>query len=62
MSGRDDASMHWLRAVGVAATVGGLAGYAVGVAVPYPGRAFSITALMVGITLVSITAGKGVAT
>lgn len=32
----------------------GLVGYVAGVYVAYPGRAFSITALMVGITLVAI--------
>ena len=32
--------------------VAGLLGYAVGVYVPYPGRAFSLTAVMVGIGLV----------
>jgi len=31
----------------------GLLAYAVGVAVTYPGRAFSLTALMVGIVLVA---------
>lgn len=38
-----------------AASVGmGLIGYAVGTAVPYPGRAFSLTLTMVGITLLVI--------
>lgn len=55
--GRDDPSMHWLRAAGLAATGLGLAGYAAGVATPYPGRAFSVTAVIVGITLLSITTG-----
>lgn len=32
----------------------GLAGYVAGVAVAYPGRAFSLTAVMVGLTLVAI--------
>ncbi|MFB6268491.1 MAG: hypothetical protein ABEH83_01005 [Halobacterium sp.] len=49
--------MHWLRAAGLAATGLGLAGYAAGVATPYPGRAFSVTAVIVGITLLSITTG-----
>jgi hypothetical protein len=61
VAGRDDQSMHWLRAAGVAVTAAGIAGYVVGTAVPYPGRAFSITALIVGITLLSITAGQEVA-
>ncbi|MFW5939212.1 MAG: hypothetical protein ACOCQU_02060 [Halolamina sp.] len=34
--------------------VAGLLGYAAGVYVPYPGRAFSLTAVMVGIVLVLI--------
>jgi hypothetical protein len=53
--------MHWLRAAGVAVTGAGIAGYVVGTAVPYPGRAFSITGLIVGITLLSITTGQEVA-
>lgn len=32
----------------------GLAGYAVGLAVAYPGRAFSLTAVMVGTALVIV--------
>lgn len=32
----------------------GLVGYVAGIYVEYPGRAFSITALMVGITLIAI--------
>ncbi len=32
----------------------GLVGYGVGVAVPYPGRAFSLTAVALGIVLVAI--------
>lgn len=32
----------------------GILGYVVGLAVPYTGRAFSITALMVGITLAAV--------
>jgi len=54
--------MHWLRAAGVAATVVGVAGYVTGVVTPYPGRAFSVTAVIVGITLLSITAGAEVGT
>lgn len=41
-------------ASGLALTVGGVLGYAAGVATPYPGRAFSVTAVMVGITLLAI--------
>ena len=32
----------------------GLVGYVVGIAGPYAGRAFSITALMVGVALLSV--------
>ena len=32
----------------------GLVGYVVGIYVAYPGRAFSLTAIMVGVTLVAI--------
>jgi hypothetical protein len=41
-------------AAGIALTVLGLVGYAVGVAAPYPGRAFSVTGVMVGLTLVAV--------
>jgi len=34
--------------------VAGLLGYVAGVYVPYPGRAFSLTAVMVGIVLLLI--------
>ncbi|MFC6724123.1 hypothetical protein ACFQE1_06990 [Halobium palmae] len=34
-----------------------LLGYAVGVVVAYPGRAFSLTGLMVGLTLLAIGSG-----
>lgn len=43
---------------GLALTVGGAAGYLVGVDPGYPGRAFSLTALMVGITLLALSAGE----
>lgn len=39
---------------GVALTVLGLGGYVVGLWTPYPGRAFSLTALMVGLTMAAI--------
>ena len=32
----------------------GLTGYAVGVVTPYTGRAFSVTGIMVGVTLLAI--------
>lgn len=46
--------MDRLYLVGAAALVAGGAGYAVGVLTPYPGRSFSVTALMVGIALVVV--------
>ncbi|MFC4358960.1 hypothetical protein ACFO0N_13500 [Halobium salinum] len=33
-------------------------GYLVGVATAYPGRAFSLTGLMVGLTLLAVGAGR----
>jgi hypothetical protein len=57
VSGRDTTGMEWLRAAGAAATVAGVAGYVAGVYVAYPGRAFSITAVVVGVTLLSVSAG-----
>jgi hypothetical protein len=39
---------------GLALTVLGLLGYVAGVLAPYPGRAFSVTGVMVGLTLVAV--------
>jgi len=39
---------------GAGLSVVGLCGYVAGTLVTYPGRAFSLTAIMVGITLVAI--------
>jgi hypothetical protein len=41
-------------AAGLVTTLAGAVGYAAGMATPYPGRAFSVTALMIGITLLAI--------
>ncbi|MFC5365639.1 hypothetical protein [Salinirubrum litoreum] len=41
-------------AAGIALTVLGLVGYVVGVVAAYPGRAFSVTGVMVGLTLVAV--------
>jgi hypothetical protein len=41
-------------AAGIALTVLGLVGYVVGVVAVYPGRAFSVTGVMVGLTLVAV--------
>lgn len=46
--------MNTVMGVGVGLTLLGSAAYALGVVNPYPGRAFSLTALMVGVTLAAI--------
>lgn len=46
--------MHPARALGGLVTVAAVVGYAVGVSAAYPGRAFTLTALMIGITLVAV--------
>lgn len=46
--------MNWSTIAGVALFVAGLAGYVAGVYAAYPGRSFSITAVIVGIALVAI--------
>lgn len=40
--------------VGAVLTLAGVLGYAAGVAVPYPGRSFSLTAVMLGATLYAV--------
>jgi len=49
--------MNRTRAAGVSLTVGGVTGYLAGLAAPYPGRAFSVTAVTVGVTLAAIGSG-----
>lgn len=44
-------SMRTLFLLGVVLVVAGLAGYVVGIAVPYPGRGFSLTAVMAGLAV-----------
>ncbi|NUB90165.1 hypothetical protein HTZ84_17180 [Haloterrigena sp. SYSU A558-1] len=44
-------------AAGLAGTSIGLVGYALGTVVAYPGRSFSITLAMVGVTLLAIGVG-----
>ena len=46
--------MNRVSLVGGVFTVAGLVGYLFGVTVAYPGRAFSVTAVMVGLTLMVI--------
>jgi hypothetical protein len=50
--------MNWPLVGGVALTILSSLGYAVGVAAPYPGRAFSLTGLMVGLALLSVGGGR----
>ncbi|WP_170083319.1 hypothetical protein [Haloarcula rubripromontorii] len=47
--------MNTVLALGLGLTAVGLAGYVAGVAVPYPGRAFSVTALLAGMTLLAVS-------
>lgn len=53
--------MNPLVVAGLLLTVAGIAGYAAGIAVPYPGRAFSVTAFMTGLTLIAIRRATEVA-
>jgi len=43
---------------GLLLTALGVLGYVGGLLVPYPGRAFSVTAVMIGITFVAISDGR----
>lgn len=52
--------MHTAAIAGVVLTAVGLVGYVAGILVPYPGRAFSLTALMLGLTLVAVGPIQGV--
>jgi len=42
-------------AVGAALTVVGVAAYVVGVARPFPGRSFSVAAVMIGVSLLAVS-------
>lgn len=44
---------------GALLAVGGLVGYVIGLAAAYPGRAFSLTALMAGLTIVAVSQASG---
>ncbi|MFA9502474.1 hypothetical protein NP511_13915 [Natrinema thermotolerans] len=46
--------MNRVRLAGVGVAAVGVVGYVVGISVAYAGRAFSLTAIMVGFTLVAI--------
>lgn len=45
--------MNSATVLGLLLTGIGIAGYALGLTTPYPGRAFSITLVMVGVTLLA---------
>ena len=49
--------MHHVQAVGAFLFITGIVGYAIGVVTVYPGRAFSVAGVMVGITLFSVGGG-----
>ncbi|WP_267639319.1 hypothetical protein [Haloarchaeobius amylolyticus] len=46
-------------AAGTALTLLGLMGYGIGLAEPYPGRAFSVTGVMIGLTLAAVGSDFG---
>lgn len=46
--------MDRTRGAGLVITVMSLLGYVGGIVNPYPGRAFSVTGVMVGVTLIAI--------
>jgi hypothetical protein len=46
--------MDSLAAIGPLLVVVGVAGYVAGIASPYPGRSFALTALMVGVALLVV--------
>lgn len=56
--------MNRILAAGLVLTVGGVIGYGIGVAGdvgvvdPYPGRAFTVTGVMIGITLMAVGLGE----
>lgn len=54
----DTSGDGWLFAFGLVLTLTSLAGYAVGVAADYPGRSFTVTGVMVGITLLAVGNAK----
>lgn len=52
--------MNRLLVVGLLLTGVGAVGYAVGVVAAYPGRSFSVTAVMLGLTLIAVRAADEV--
>lgn len=51
--------MNRLFAIGATLTGIGVAGYVLGIATAYPGRAFSVTAVMVGVATLAVGYGGG---
>ena len=51
--------MDEILVAGGALTIGGVAGYALGTVRPYPGRSLSITAVMIGLTLLAASGRRG---
>jgi hypothetical protein len=52
-------AMHRVYLLGLALSVGGLVGYLVGLGTAYPGRALSVTVLMVGLTVAAVGHAMG---
>ena len=46
--------MNPLTGAGLVGAAGGVTGYVVGLFVPYPGRAFSLTLLMFGLSVLAV--------
>jgi len=46
--------MNRLAIAGGLSLAGGVVGYAAGIAAAYPGRSFSVTAVMIGVTLLAM--------
>lgn len=51
---RDATGVNRVFVIGLILGLGGLAGYLAGLSTPYWGRAFSVTALMVGVALIAM--------
>lgn len=51
--------MNRLLVIGLVCTTVGLVGYTVGIVVAYPGRSFSVSLSMIGVTLLAIGVHAG---
>lgn len=51
--------MNEILGAGVVLSALGIGGYLVGIGTPYPGRAFAVTAMIIGVTLVAIGRANG---